>query len=201
MKEQIIQKARELFLTLGVKSVTMDDIANRMGISKKTIYVHFENKTKLVERVTFHVFNQISKGIDCICNKSNNPIEELYQIKDFVMVHLNDEKSSPHYQLQKYYPKIYASLIKKQFEVTHDCAKENLLRGISQGYFRENIDVEFISRLYFSCLSIVKNNEVFPEENFSVKMLMENYLEYHVRGICTPKGIKVLEKIINKNKD
>ena len=70
MKEKIIQKSTELFLTLGFKSVTMDDIASEMGISKKTIYVHFKNKTKLVEAVTFYLFATICTGIDSICNTS-----------------------------------------------------------------------------------------------------------------------------------
>ena len=88
MREKIIHKAAELYLTLGFKSVTMDDIANEMAISKKTIYVHFSNKTKLVEAVTFELFENICEGIDCICNASKNPIEELYEIKMFVMLHL-----------------------------------------------------------------------------------------------------------------
>lgn len=194
MKDKIIEKAKDLFLTIGVKSVTMDDIASELGISKKTIYVHFDNKTKLVEAVTFYLFDQISEGIDCICSSDNNPIEELYHIKDFAMQNLNDENSSPHYQLQKYYPKIYASLMKKQFDVHHDCVKENLERGIAQGLFRKDIHIEFISRLYFSSLSSLKNDELFPKNFISVKMLMAYYLEYHLRGICTEKGLKILEK-------
>ena len=88
MRDKIIHKSTELFLTLGFKSVTMDDIANELGISKKTIYVHFSNKTKLVEAVTFHLFDTICDGIDDICDNAPNPIEELYSIKMFVMQHL-----------------------------------------------------------------------------------------------------------------
>ncbi|MGI9550098.1 MAG: TetR/AcrR family transcriptional regulator, partial [Aurantibacter sp.] len=104
MKTKILEKATELFLNLGFKSVTMDDLAREMGISKKTIYSHFENKTHLVEACTLHLFNTISQGIDYICSLGKNPIEELYEIKKFAMLHLKDEKSSPQYQLQKYYP-------------------------------------------------------------------------------------------------
>jgi len=84
-----------MFLNLGFKSVTMDDLANEMGISKKTIYTHFENKTKLVQECTFSLFNQINTGIEFICANVKNPIEELYDIKKFVISHLKDEKSSP----------------------------------------------------------------------------------------------------------
>ena len=70
-------------LDLGFKSVTMDDIANAMGISKKTIYAHFKNKTELVKASTFHLFDVVCDGIDIICSEEKNPIEELYQIKAF----------------------------------------------------------------------------------------------------------------------
>ena len=75
MKEKIISKSEELFFSLGFKSVTMDDIANAMGISKKTIYAHFSNKTELVEVVTFSVLDHISEGIDKINATSINPIK------------------------------------------------------------------------------------------------------------------------------
>ena len=198
MRDKIIHKSAELFLTLGFKSVTMDDIANELGMSKKTIYQHFDNKTKLVETTTMHVFDMISHGIDCICALEKNPIEELYDIKRFVMEHLKDEKSSPQYQLKKYYPKIYATLKQKQFEVMHECVKDNLNRGMSQSLFRDTIDVEFIVRIYFNSMLAIKDTDLFPLKNFSMNMLMENYLEYHLRGICTNKGLESLNNIITK---
>ena len=125
--------------------VTMDDIANEIGISKKTIYVHFDNKTKLVQTVTFTLFNNISEGIDGICMTTDNPIEELYDIKMFVMKHLKNEKASPQYQLKKYYPSIYDKLKQKQFDKMQDSVSESLLKGIETGVFRPKIDVSFIS--------------------------------------------------------
>ena len=90
MNEKILKKATDMFLNLGFKSVTMDDLANEMGISKKTIYSHFENKTHLVEESTSNLFCNISEGIDYICSMNKNPIEELYEIKKFVMLHLKN---------------------------------------------------------------------------------------------------------------
>ncbi|WP_439130062.1 TetR/AcrR family transcriptional regulator, partial [Polaribacter sp.] len=107
MRDKIVEKSNELFLNLGFKSVTMDEIASALGVSKKTIYKYFKNKTELVDAVTKHAFCVISDGIDKICALKENPIDELFNIKQFVMTHLKDEKSSPQYQLQKYYPKIY----------------------------------------------------------------------------------------------
>ena len=196
MKEKIKITATELFLNLGFKSVTMDDIANEMGISKKTIYTHFNNKTDLVNEVTGSLFCVISEGIDLICAAEKNSIEELYEIKRFVMQHLKDEKSSPQYQLQKYYPKIYATLKKKQYDVMQDCVKENLTRGVKSGVYRDTINIEFIARIYFNGMIGIKDNELFPLKDFSMNTLMEYFLEYHIRGICTPLGLETLHKFI-----
>lgn len=199
MREKIIHKSVELFLNLGFKSVTMDDIASEMGISKKTIYVHFPNKTKLVETVTFTLFEIICDGIDGICSTSNNPIEELYAIKMYVMQHLNNEKTSPQYQLKKYYPQIYGILKSKQFDKTQDSVSESIQKGVDTGLFRENIDVDFISRMYFNGMTGIKDNSIFPQEKFNMVYLMESYLEYHLRAIVTDNGLQILNKFITSN--
>jgi len=177
----------------------MDDLANEMGISKKTIYAHFENKTKLVEECTMHLFCAISQGIDHICGLGKNPIEELYDIKKFVMQHLKGEKTSPQYQLQKYYPKIYSTLRSQQFEVMQSCVLDNIRSGIDLGIYRENLNIDFVSRIYFSGVTSIKDHRFFPKELFKIDALMDDYLEYHLRGIVTPKGRKILNAIINSN--
>ena len=193
MREKILYNAAEMFLNLGFKSVTMDDIASTSGVSKKTIYAHFSNKTQLIEAVSNYVFDSICVGIDLIYEKEQSPISELFEIKKFVMEHLKDEKSSPQYQLQKYYPKIYATLKQKQFEEMQGLIKENLSKGIEQGLFRSSIDIDFITRIYFHGMVGIKDNDLFPLQNYSMNTLMNYYLEYHLRGICTEKGIQELE--------
>jgi AcrR family transcriptional regulator len=199
MKQKILNKAIDLFLTLGFKSVTMDDIAHEMRISKKTIYEHFKNKTELIKETTFQVFETISNGIDCICASNKNPIEELYEIKKFVMLHLRNDKSSPQYQLQKYYPEIYQTLRRKQFEVMQDCVLRNLSKGISSDLYRHDLDVEFVSRIYFLGITGIKDESIFPFDKFPKIELMENYLDYHLRGIVTSKGLEILNTIKNNN--
>lgn len=200
MRSKILEKAGEMYLNLGFKSVTMDDIANELGVSKKTIYVHFSNKTELVNSVTLCFFETISDGINTICELEKNPIEELYEIKKFVMFQLKDDKSSPQYQLQKYYPRIYASLKQKQFDVMQSCVVENLTRGVKAGLYRESIDIGFVSRIYFHGITGIKDLELFPLQLFSMSSLMSFYLEYHLRGICTKKGVTILNQFITTNK-
>ena len=113
------------------------------------------------------------------------------------MDHLKNEKSSPLYQLQKYYPRIFASLKQKQFNLMQDCVRENLERGIKQDLFRKELNIDFISRIYFSSIIAIKDQDLFPYKQFSMNMLMENYLEYHIRGICTSKGLDYLQQFTN----
>ncbi|MBQ0736234.1 TetR/AcrR family transcriptional regulator [Aquimarina celericrescens] len=199
MKEKIVEKANDLFLNLGFKSVTMDDLASEMGISKKTIYTHFQNKTKLVEATTDHLFCSICSGIDDILAQNLDPIEELYAIKTFVMHHLKNEKTAPIHQLEKYYPKIHQGLKTKQFEVFQECVVDNLKRGIETGVFRKNIDIEFISRIYFIGTNGIKDKNMFPELMFPVGKLMDDYLEYHILGITTEKGRTILNNLIKEH--
>ena len=194
MEQKIVEKSTELFLNLGFKSVTMDEIASALGVSKKTIYKYFNNKTDLVNAVTNHVFDSISCGIDHICHLNMNPIDELFSIKRFVMEHLKDEKSSPQYQLQKYYPKIFKNLKHKQFELMQELFKENLTKGIKQKLYRNDIDIDFTARIYFNGMLGIKNKDLFPLVNYSMNTLTSYHLEYHLRGICSQKGIKELEK-------
>lgn len=199
MEHKIIEKATEMYLTLGFKSVTMDDIASGMGISKKTIYQHFENKNDLVEAVTMNLFETISCGIDEILTLEKNPIEELFLIKDFVLKNLKNESTSPIYQLQKYYPQIHKTLMSRQFEKMGDCVVDNLKKGMGQDLFRDDINIELIARFYFAGMTSIKDAELFNPIQFSTKEVQEAYLEYHLRGICTTKGISVLEQLlINK---
>jgi len=198
MKQKILEKSKELFLNLGFKSVTMDDIANALGVSKKTIYKYFTNKTSLVDAVIGFMFESICSSIDEICARKLNPIDELFFIKRAVLEHLNDEKSSPVYQLQKYYPKIYASLKQKQFLMMHATIQNNLERGIQSALFREAIDKDFMSRMYFNGMVGIKDQELFPLKKYSMNVLMDHYLEYHLRGIATEKGIKQLETQLTK---
>jgi len=199
MKDKILDTANEMFLTLGFKSVTMDDIAEEMSISKKTIYAFYKTKSKLVEACVMDVFNAVSEGIDQICIIGLSPIEELFKVKDFVLNHLKSEKSSPLFQLKKYYTKFFYELQKKQFEVMSECVQENLHKGIEQGLYRKEIDVDFISRIYFSGITMIKDIEIFPKGINDMQQLQTEYLEYHIRAIATTKGIKELEKMLKND--
>ncbi len=198
MKETILHKANEMYINIGYKSVTMDDIAAELGISKKTIYQHYANKNELVEASTLYLFEKISGGIDSICKLGQNAIEEIFSIRTFLMKNLNNESTSPFYQLQKFFPKTFASLRAKQFEKMHGCMMGNLHKGINDGLYRADINVDFISRLYFTGLTGIKDSDIFPADVYEVNAATKQYLEYHLRAITTQKGMESLKLILEK---
>jgi len=192
MKNTIIEKATKLFLQLGFKSVTMDDLAVSLGISKKTLYIHFENKHQLVKEVAYSIFEKVTRDIIKIKEGTSNPIEELHCVKMEAMKYLGSEKTSPNYQLQKYFPKIYEDLKTKEYQYLGEMVKSSLQNGIDSGLFRTEIDVEFVSRLYLNGMRGIRDIEIFPIEQFKIEDLFEKYLDYHLRAIVTPKGMKSL---------
>lgn len=198
MKETILQKATDMFLTLGYKSVTMDDIANEMGISKKTIYQHYANKNELVEASTTWLFITISEGIDEICTLGYNSIEEIFIIRKFLMKHLNNETASPFFQLQKFFPQTFTVLRQKQFEKMHSSMMESIQKGITDGLYRADLDVDFTSRIYFTGLTGIKDSDIFPTETYDVNAVTRQFLEYHLRAIITKLGEKELKSVLEK---
>lgn len=196
MREEILKKAMEMFLVYGFKSVTMDDIAINMGISKKTIYQHFANKNELVEASTLHHFDFISNGIDNIRAQKMNSVEEIYAIRSFLMRNLNNESAAPFHQLQKFFPKIYTCLRDRHFEKVHGCMMDNLQRGIIDGMYRPDINLNFISRIYFTGLTGIKDADIFPQDIFEINDLTKQFLEYHTRAIVSKNGLEILLKIL-----
>jgi AcrR family transcriptional regulator len=184
-----------MFLEYGFKSVTMDDLSESLGVSKKTIYEHFDTKTQLVKETTEYIFDNVSCTIDDICNQNLDPIAETLEIKNHVMKHLKNEKSSPQFQLQKYYPAISKSLKQKQWDKMYECYRDNLKRGIEQEYYRNDIDVDCIFRFYYNGMNLVKDQKVFPHQQFSRAHVNNQYLDYHLRGIVTAKGLRRLEEL------
>jgi len=199
LKELILNKVSELFLTLGFKSVTMDHIANEMGISKKTIYNFFNNKNDLVKAVTNYMFTGITSGITDIKKNSTDPISEIYDINLFLIKFLKRESASPLYQLQKYYPIVHKEINRKQFDFITKSTTRSLKNGIELGLFRKDIKIDFISRLYFKGMIGIRDLETFPTKTYNPVKLQTDFIEYHLRAIVTEKGLKNLNQFIKNN--
>ncbi len=110
MKDKILEYASQEFLHYGFKNVTMDDLAQKLGISKKTIYEYFSNKNQLVFEASHKIFDSVMEAIRNIYQNETDPIQGLFEIKKIALKYLIDNQQSPQYQLQKYFPEIYSEV-------------------------------------------------------------------------------------------
>ncbi|MGD2005240.1 MAG: TetR/AcrR family transcriptional regulator [Flavobacteriaceae bacterium] len=194
MKKEIIEATLPLFLRIGFKNVTMDDVAQNLSISKKTVYEHFDNKKALIEAAVNRLILTIGSEVEMIQNAAENPISAIYKVKTMVLQYLKDEENSPQIQLQKYYPEIYQELKFKEFDLLGNHFRSSLQKGIEMNLFREDIDIDFISRIYFSGLRNIRDIKLFPRNQFQIEELMGLFFEYHLRAISTEKGIMLLNE-------
>lgn len=194
MKDKIIKKATEMFLRIGFKSVTMDDIAGEMGISKKTIYKYFSNKEALVEEGTEVVHQNIHRMMDEVIAKGYNAIEENFQMREMFKEMFKSFDQSPAYQLKKHYPEIYERMMANEIE---DCSQffgQNIEKGIAEGLYRKETDIEAAVRFYYTLVFSINENTMMEKDAYELE---KKALEYHTRAIGTPKGIQELEKHLN----
>ncbi len=198
VKEKILLKANELFLQNGIKDTTMDNIAKALGISKKTLYTHFESKDQLVRESVEHIYTFLKSKLDEICQMELDPYEEFFVIRRIMREYLGNIQISPQYQLKKYYPDLAKELERKKFDNIMNCLGRNLARGIEKGYYKKNLDTEFIKRLYFGNSMLLGNPELFPPEKFDRYRLSNAFMKFFLHGISTKAGRKRLKEIEKK---
>jgi TetR/AcrR family transcriptional regulator, biofilm operon repressor len=191
MKDKIIAKATEMFLKLGFKSVTMDDIACEMCISKKTIYKYFSNKEKLIEEGTEIIHQRIHKLMDEVVEKNYNAIAENFEIRKMFKEMFQSFDHSPAYQLKKHYPEIYSKLIANEIEDCTHMFTQNVVKGIKDGLYREETDIPSAVQFYYTLIFSINENTQLEKEAYELE---GKALEYHTRAIATAKGLLELEK-------
>lgn len=197
MKEKIIQKAGELFLKLGFKSITMDDIAAEMCISKKTIYKYFCNKEMLVGESTNYMHKEIHETIDSILKMNLNAIEENFKIREmFTEMFKSSVDTSSVYQLKKHYPEIYEKVTLREINECSMWFRQNIIKGIENGLYREEVDVDTSVNFYYILIFNIHENISSEKE---ARKLEFSTLEYHTRAMATPVGIIELEKQLQKS--
>ena len=193
MKDKILQKSTDMFLRLGFKSITMDDIACEMCISKKTIYKYFSNKDLLIEESVQMVHKEVHETITKIVSQNFNAIEENFEIRRMFKEMFKSAESSPIYQLKKHYPEIYEKVLSMQVSVCEECFRDNIIKGINEGLYRKDLDIENYVKFYYTLIFSINENTMLEKD---AQELEVKALEYHIRAMATLTGIKELEKQI-----
>jgi TetR/AcrR family transcriptional regulator, cholesterol catabolism regulator len=192
--KKILVKARELYMKYGIKSITMDDVAHEMGISKKTLYQYVTDKDDLVGKFIENELSQRQDELFRCFQISFNAIEELFEISIFMNKLMRDQNPATEHDLKKYYPHHHQRIVETRRERMYNYILLNLRKGKKEGLYREDMDEVVIAKLYLSRTENIHFNELFTVEEFTSLKLFTELITYHVRGIATPKGIEILDK-------
>ncbi len=194
IKERITEQASDMFLRSGIKAITMDDISRELGISKRTIYEIFKDKDELLRECLAYVDKKYEREHELIALESENTISEVFSMMKLGIYAIKTISPLFFSDLKKYHFKIFKEVLqvnqKKQINNTHTLLK----KGINQGVFRKDIDLEIVSILLNEQLTLISNENVFPERKFSRVVVFENVLINFFRGIATQKGIDLIEQ-------
>ncbi|MFW6218531.1 MAG: TetR/AcrR family transcriptional regulator [Bacteroidota bacterium] len=198
--KNILERVNCLYQKYGIKSVTMDDVARELGISKKTLYNHVKDKTELV---TMAVDIEMASKETCfrdIFNKNLNAIDELLEINRFVNDMVKEYNPSREYDLRKYYPELYAKIRDINMNRMYEAARDNIIKGKKEGLYRNELDETLIAKLHVARIIGMHENPMMTlEEYTSLKTFME-IITYHIRGIANERGIQYFERKI-KNQE
>lgn len=192
--KNMLARISELYLKYGIKSVSMDDVSRELGISKKTLYQHFKDKDELVKKVIRMHMEHVASEMRKIESQNVNAIEELFMVSKFITQYLKQLNPSVTYDLQKYYPDIWKSIYLNQREHVYEQVKENMVKGMKQGLYRSDLNIEVIAHFYLYRIEMANTIDLVVEHKYSYEEIFNTSFNYHVRGIANAKGIEFLEK-------
>ena len=195
MKEKIIRETKEMFFRYGIKSITMEDIARELGISKKTLYQHFDNKNDLLMAVIdFHDCDQKSRLFE-IRSAATNAIDEMIRIAKYFDLMLKQVSPSLIFDVQKYHREAWDKMNKTHSEYVYKEISANLQRGISEGLYREDFDTDIIAKIYVNTSYLGTRPEVFSPSDYKVQDILRTNVLYHLHGIASAKGLLLLQQM------
>jgi len=195
---QILEQVYRLYQRYGIKSVTMDDVAKHLCISKKTLYEHFSDKEALVEKVMGMEMDRWFSHLEEIPDKNLNAIEELFEVYKVLKGMFRDYNHSVDYDLRKYYPELSVKLRDIRRKVIYKSVYRNLMQGKKEGLYRKDLNAGIISKLHLLRIENVVAGDLFTiEELTSFKVFHETFV-YHLQGIMSPKGRFFFEENFRK---
>ena len=198
-KVDILERASQVFMKLGIKSVTMDDMAKQLGISKKTLYNHFTDKSELVEDIIKAKLTEDRMAFQKASENAINAIDELFMVSKFVIETFKSVNPTVFYDLKKNYPVVWQLSIDHKWNFVYNEFLKNIERGIREGIYRADIHKEIYSKIFVSHIETIIEGEVFPWPEFSFETVFIENFRLHIRGIANEKGLKYFQEQILKN--
>ena len=202
-RERILLKAHELFNRFGFRRVTMDEIALKTGMSKKTIYQSFENKDEIVDAVVEEHIKKNSAVCEMHTKNAENAVHEIFLNIETIQELVAEMNPTVFEDLEKYFPAVFIKMYQHKNEYFSKKVKDNLINGINEGLYRKELNIDIITKLRIETVFLPFRQEIFPYGKFNLGEVQKEILEHYLYGLCTPEGQKLIKKYENlrlKNK-
>ncbi|MDQ3101581.1 MAG: TetR/AcrR family transcriptional regulator [Bacteroidota bacterium] len=199
-EQHIIEQAGKIFMRLGVRSVNMDDIAQHLRISKKTLYQYVKDKNELVQRTVQQICDHHRSCICSIREKGLNAIDENFEIATFLAGQLEQMHPSIHFDLQKYHAEAWDLLQRTEKADIYECVTANMQHGIEQGLYRDDLNIPVIAKIYIARFDVTFDGQLFPQNEYNFDDVVWELFRYHIRGIASEKGLKYLTKKVKRDR-
>ena len=196
--KEINHQIHLLFQQYGIKSLTMDDLASKLGCSKKTLYIYYENRADLVHKVISQNLDEHLSEVQAVLNLKKHPIEELFLHNKLDLEKLNSIHPSSLYDLKKYYPKTWAKFDQITKKKGYDFISNNLKRGVELGVYRKEINVEILAKILTEKFEIIFNQALFSSPSISFATIYQELMSHYIYGIVNESGKEYFKK--NKEK-
>jgi len=194
VKERILTKAAELFMRYGIRSITMDEIAAQLGISKKTIYQFFTDKDDMVAAV---IDLEIGKNeAECIQfrDDSENAVHQIFLALESLEEMLKYTNPLMLYDLEKHHPRSFNKLREYKYRFLYKVILENLQAGIAEENYRPDINLDVAVKWRIESAFLVFNPDLFPHSKYQISEVNFELAILFLHGVATPKGKKLIEK-------
>jgi AcrR family transcriptional regulator len=197
VKNHILEAAQALFYRYGIRSVTMDDVARHLSVSKKTLYEYFEDKADLLTSIV-EVFIQTNKSVLFSCSKNSlDAVQEVLLQVENPFEKLSEINYSFFYELEKSFPACWELLVKYRQRTLHPIIITNLKRGIEEGLFRSDISLHFTADIRLQHITTAINPKEFTEQKYTVHQLMREFATFYLHAITTTKGKQLIIQYLN----
>ncbi len=188
-RQHIIEAAHHLFLSRGFRSVTMDDLARELKISKKTLYKHFTDKDELVNKCVANHIAYMEALVHEQCTQQETAIDEMLLVAKCLADLRQEMHPSVFFELEKYHQKAYELINKHKEDFVKRLIIENIDRGKKEGIYRENLDAEFTAMFYLNAMQELMHSSI---NGRPALHYLTQFFEYHLRGIASEKGLQLL---------
>jgi len=200
VKDRILQKATGLFMRYGIRSITMDEIAAQLAISKKTIYQFFTDKDEIVEAVVDQEIQKNELECERLKGNSENALHEIFLALGEMEEMLKSMNPLIMYDLEKHHPKSYKKFRNHKYQYMYTLVKDNLERGIREELYRAEINVDMVARHRIESAFMSFNQDVFPHNRYNISQTCNELAMLYLHSITTVKGKKLIDKYLTERK-